>query len=217
MDPRWPECRHPLQLWGVNNDTMLFAVMVFDRLFPGFTSVANVSSDPILRWRTGAPSQVRTKILDFNPWLLPNNITHHMDRLGEAITNVIRSSSSSEFVSGQAFDNEVYVEVRWGWLSLPVGLLVISCVFLLATVIKSATEKDQVSIRKNSAIATLLYGLPDHYQKRLAKSNSKGTPRARAKELKVRLSATRGWRASGDVFSPLTPKIQKNLPPPGWI
>jgi hypothetical protein len=203
--------------WGVNNDTMLSTVMIFDRLFPAFTSVLNATSVPVLRWRTGSQTEVRTKILDFNPWLLPNNITHHLERLGTAITNVIRSSSSGETIEGKAFDNEVYVEVRWGWLSLPLGLLIISCIFLLATVIKSATEKDQVSIRKNSAIATLLYGLPDVYQKRLAKSNSKGTPRARAKELKVRLSATRGWRASGDVFSPETPKIPKNLPPPGWI
>jgi hypothetical protein len=203
--------------WGVNNNTMLTTVMIFDRIFPAFTSIANTSSRSILRWRTGAPKDVRTKFPTLNPWLLPNNISHHMDRLSEAITNVIRSSSSGEYVSGQAFDNEVYVEVRWGWLSLPLGLLLISCIFLLVTVIKSATENDQVSIRKNSAIATLLYGLPDHYQKRLAKSNSKGTPRARVKELKVRLSATRGWRASGDVFSPLTPKISKNMPPPGWI
>jgi hypothetical protein len=203
--------------WGVNNNTMLFTVQIFDRIFPAFTSIPSNSSDSILRWRTGHPTQVRTKLLDFNPWLLPNNITRHMERLSEAVTNVIRSSSSGEYISGQAFDNEVYVEVRWGWLSLPVGLLFVSGVFLLATVVKSATEKGQVSIRKNSAIATLLYGLPDHYQKRLAKSNSKGTPRARAKELKVRLSATRGWRASGDVFSPMTPKIPKNLPPPGWF
>jgi hypothetical protein len=203
--------------WGVDNDTMLYAVLVFDRIFPAFTSVADASSEAILRWRTGSADSVRTQLPDFNPWLLPNNITRHMERLGEAVTNVIRSSSSAEFVSGQAWDNDVYVEVRWGWLSLPLGLLLISCIFLLATVIKSAAENNQVSIRKNSAIATLLYGLPDHYQKRLAKSNSKGTPRARAKELKVRLSATRGWRASGDVFSPLTPKVPRNLPPPGWI
>jgi hypothetical protein len=203
--------------WGINNNTMVNAVMVFDRMFPAFASVANASSGAIFRWRTGAPKEVRTQLLNFNPWLLPNNITRHMERLGEAVTNVIRSSSSAEYVSGQAWDNEVYVEVRWGWLSLPVGLLIISCIFLLATVIKSAAENNQVSIRKNSAIATLLYGLPDHYQKRLAKSNSKGTPRARVKELKVRLSATRGWRTSGDVFSPLTPKMPRNIPPPGWI
>ncbi|KAH7093062.1 hypothetical protein FB567DRAFT_433121 [Paraphoma chrysanthemicola] len=202
--------------WGINNDTMLQTLFILDRMFPAFTTVGNTSEE-VLRWRTGHPTQVRTKKPVFNPWLLPNNITHHMERLGEAMTNAIRSTSSSEMVWGQAFDNEVYVSVRWGWLSLPLGLLLVSCVFLLATVIKSAIEKDQVSIRKNSAIATLLYGFPEHYQKRLAKSNSTGTPREKAKNLKVRLSPTGGWRASGLIFSPLTPKAPKNVPPPGWI
>jgi hypothetical protein len=202
--------------WGVSNDTMFQTVMIFDRIFPAFTTVGN-SSEEIVRWRTGHPTQVRTKKPDINPWLLPNNITHHMERLVDAMTNVMRSAPSSEMVIGQAFDNEVYVRVRWAWLSLPLGLLLISCVFLIATVVKSAIERDQVSIRKNSAIATLLYGFPEHYQKRLAKSNSKGTPRTEAKNLKVRLSRTRGWRASGLTFSPLTPKPSKNLPPPGWI
>jgi hypothetical protein len=203
--------------WGLNNDTMFRTVNIFDRMFPAFTSVSNTSAEQIFRWRTGSATQVRTKILDFNPWLLPNNITHHMERLVEAVTNVIRSSADADMVYGKAWDEEVYVKVRWAWLSLPLGLLVFSFVFLLATVIKSATEKDQVSIRKNSAIATLLYGFPDHYQKRLAKSNSKGTPRTKAKQLKVRLSATRGWRASGLIFTPSTPNAPKNLPPPGWI
>lgn len=202
--------------WGVSNDTMFQTVLIFDRLFPAFTTIGNDSDDAI-RWRTGAPDEVRTKRPEINPWLLPNNITHHVERLVQAMTNVIRSSSSSELITGTAFDNEVYVRVRWGWLSLPLGLLLLSCVFLLATVIKSGIEKDQVSIRKNSAIATLLYGFPEHYQKKLAKNNTQGTPRAKAKNLKVRLSPTRGWRASGLIFSPLTPKPPKNLPPPGWI
>ncbi|KAF2830654.1 hypothetical protein CC86DRAFT_463914 [Ophiobolus disseminans] len=203
--------------WGLNNDTMFRTVNIFDRMFPAFTSVANTTAAQIFRWRTGSATLVRTKILDMNPWLLPNNVTRHLERLADSVTNVVRSSSSSEMVLGKAWDNEVYVNVRWAWMSLPLGLLVFSFVFLLATVIKSATEKDQVSIRKNSAIATLLYGFPDHYQKRLAKSNSKGTPRTKAKELKVRLSPTRGWRASGLIFSPLTPKPPRNVPPPGWI
>jgi hypothetical protein len=143
--------------WRVNNDTMLNTVVIFDRMFPAFTSVTNVSSDPILRWRTGDATLVRTKILDFNPGLLQNNITLHLERMAVAMTNTIRSSSSGESVFGQAFDNEIYVEVRWAWLSLPPCLLLVSCIFLVSTVIKSATEKGQVSIRKNSAIATLLY------------------------------------------------------------
>ncbi|KAH3976102.1 hypothetical protein HBI56_099790 [Parastagonospora nodorum] len=202
--------------WGLNNDTMFQTVNIFDRMFPSFTSVTNTSEE-IFRWRTGAAALVRTKRLDFNPWLQPNNITHHLERLTAALTNVVRSSSGGDMVYGKAWDNEVYVKVRWAWLSLPLGLLVFSFVFLLATVIKSAAEKNQVSIRKNSAIATLLYGFPDHYQKSLAKTNSQGTPRTKAKELRVRLSRTRGWRASGLTFSPLTPKPPKNLPPPGWI
>lgn len=203
--------------WGINNDTMLNTVIIFDRIFPSFTTSTNYSETPILRWRYGSFKTVYTKIPSFNPWLLPNNITNHMERMANAITNAIRSSSSSDTVYGHAFDSEVYVEVTWGWLSLPLVLLLVSFVFLVSTVIKSATEKGQVSIRKNSAIATLLYGLPDHYQKRLAKSDSNGTPRTQAKALKVRLSATRGWRSSGNIFTPLTPKPPANLPPPGWI
>ncbi|KAL7770150.1 hypothetical protein CFE70_000083 [Pyrenophora teres f. teres 0-1] len=203
--------------WGLNNDTMLNTVTIFDRMFPAFTSTANDSDIPVFRWRTASYSTVRTLFPDFNPWLPPNNVTRHMERMANAITNAIRSSDSGEMVFGQAFNDEVYVEVTWGWLSLPLCLLLVSFVFLVSTVIKSATEKGQVSIRKNSAIATLLYGLPDHYQKQLTNSNSKGTPRTKAKELRVRLSATRGWRSSGNVFTPLTPKAPTNLPPPGWI
>jgi hypothetical protein len=203
--------------WGVSNDTLFTTVNIFDRMFPAFTTVSNSTGTQIFRWRTGAVTQVRTKILDINPWMLPNNITNHVERLTEAVTNMIRSSKSRELVFGQAFDNESYVAVRWAWMTLPLALLLISFVFLLATIIKSAAEKDQVSIRKNSAIATLLYGFPDHYQKRLAKSTSKGTPRTKAKELRVRLSPTRGWRASGLPFTPLTPKVPKKMPPPGWF
>ncbi len=203
--------------WGVSDLTMINTVVLFDRIFPAFTTVANISTKPLMRWRNGSPTDARTRKLNWNPWLMPNNITHHLDRLVDALTNVIRSSPSNEMVYGQTFEMETFVLVRWPWLSLPVGLLLVSLVFLLATVVKSAIEKDSVGIRKNSAIAALLYGLPDHYQKRLVKSNSKRTPRAQAKELKVKLSPTRGWRVSGNVFSPLTPALPRNLPPPGWI
>jgi hypothetical protein len=203
--------------WGLNNDTMFNTVVVFDRIFPAFSTLTNYSETPVVRWRNGSLDMVRTKFLDYNPWLPPNNISRHMERMANSITNVVRSSTSGELVFGKAFDSEIYVEVTWGWLSLPLCLLLVSCLFLVSTVVKSATEKGQVSIRKNSAIATLLYGLPDHYQKRLAKSNSTGTPRTKAKELRVRLSVTRGWRSSGNMLTPLTPKGPSNLPPPGWI
>ncbi|KAI4710775.1 hypothetical protein J4E89_004365 [Alternaria sp. Ai002NY15] len=104
--------------WGVSNDTLLNTVVIFDRIFPAFTTVTNDSETPTLRWRTGSPDMVMTKFLDFNPWLVPNNITHHMERMARSITNVIRSSSSGDLVYGQAFDNEVPLSKTTGEVQL---------------------------------------------------------------------------------------------------
>jgi hypothetical protein len=152
-----------------------------------------------------------------NPWIPPANVSEHMDRMATAFTNVIRAGSSKETIYGDAYDKETYVSVRWGWLSLPLGLLILSFVFLVATIIKSAKETGQVGVWKTSAIATLLYGLPDHYQKRITRSVSKGTPRARAKELRVKLLPMKGWRISGNIISPMTPKAPRTQPPLGWL
>ena len=133
------------------------------------------------------------------------------------MTNVVRSSSSNVLAQGDAFSRENYVKVRWEWLTLPLGLLFISLIFLGATVAKSAVERDRVGVWKTSAYATLLYGLPDEMQQKITRSSSTGTPRAKAKELKVRLQGNHGWRVSGNLFSPFTPKPKPNLPPPGWI
>jgi hypothetical protein len=138
-----------------------------------------------------------------------------MDRLATAMTNVIRSAPSKEMISGQSFSREAYVSVRWEWLTLPIGLLLMSFIFLAATIFKSALEKDQLGVLKNSAILTLLYGVPDNMRTQLTRSSSRGTPRAKAKELKVKLNPNMGWRVSGNLFSPLTPRPPQ--PPPGWI
>ncbi|KAI4943220.1 hypothetical protein J4E91_009660 [Alternaria rosae] len=169
--------------WGVNNSTQLYALMIFDRIFPSFTSVTNASAEPLLRWRTGHPTYVRTKILDFNPWLLPNNITHHMDRMVESITNAIRSSTSSESVFGQAFDNEIYVDVRWAWLSLPLILLFVSCVFLVSTVVKSATEKGQEELGDRDITLWSSRSLSET----TSKIRFKGYPKNKSKELESQI------------------------------
>jgi hypothetical protein len=120
-------------------------------------------------------------------------------------------------IFGAAYSAENYVSVRWEWLTLPLGLLCISFIFLAATVTKSAVERDRVGVWKTSAYATLLYGLPDEMQQKITRSASTGTPRAKAKELKVKLQPNHGWRVSGNLFSPFVPKPKPNLPPPGWI
>jgi hypothetical protein len=58
-------------------------------------------------------------------------------------------------------------------------------------------EQDHIGVYKTSAIATLLYGLPDAMQKRMTLSNAEGTLRANAKETRVKWVPMAGWRFSG--------------------
>lgn len=202
--------------YGLNNVTVFYIKSIFDDFFPSMYTVADQSASPLLRYKNYAngPS---TRTMEFNPWQEPNNLTRHMERLASSMTNVMRSSHSKLMINGDAFSRENYVEVRWQWLTLPLGLLFISLVFLAATIAKSATERDRVGVWKTSAYATLLYGLPDEMQNKITRSGSTGTPRSKAKEMKVKLQPNGGWRVSGNLFTPFTPKPRLNQPPPGWI
>jgi hypothetical protein len=202
--------------YGLNNVTVFYIKAIFDDFFPSMYTVADQSASPLLRYKNYAngPS---TRTMEFNPWQEPNNLTRHIQRLASSTTNVIRSSQSKLMVNGDAFSRENFVEVRWQWLTLPLGLLFIALIFLGATIAKSAAERDRVGVWKTSAYATLLYGLPDEMQNKITRSGSTGTPRSKAKEMKVKLQPNGGWRISGNLFTPFTPRLRVNQPPPGWI
>jgi hypothetical protein len=203
--------------YRVDNTTASNVIMIFDQIFPSYYTDGGPSGKPILRFLNG-PDGPSFREMDFNPWLAPNNLSLHLERLASAMTNVMRSDvNSKEMLPGKAYNTESYVSVRWEWLTLPLGLLCVSFVFLAATVTKSALERDRVGVWKTSAYATLLYGLPDEMTHHITRSSSIGTPRARAKELKVKLQPKGGWRMSGNLFSPFAPKPRTNQPPPGWI
>lgn len=206
----------PTTIFGLTNETMLDTVGALDDIFPSWTSATNSSADPMLRYKFYKKDPF-TKSLKTNPWLLPNNVTLHMERMATALTNVMRKNSGESF-SGTAYNQENFVSVRWEWLGLPLGLLFSSLFFLIATVRKTAKEEGRIGVWKTSAIATLLYGLPDEMQEKITRSSSKqGTPRAKAKKLRVKIHPKTGWRVSGNLFSPATPNMKRNRPPPGWI
>jgi hypothetical protein len=202
--------------YGTSSTIATSIISGFTDFFPSYSTTAN-HSKPIMRYKTWNTGPAWNRELDFNPWSAPNNVTHHMERMATAMTNVIRSARSKDMLAGTAFSKENYVSVRWEWLTLPIGLLLLSFVFLAATIFKSAIEKDQVGIMKNSAILTLLYGVSDDIRGKLTRSSSTGTPRAKAKELKVKLNPNMGWRVSGNLFSPLVTRPAPKQPPPGWI
>jgi hypothetical protein len=201
--------------YGVSSETALGFVRAFSTIFPSLTTTGmGFPTRSLLRLPQYEEQRVRD--LEFNPWLPPNNVTLHMERLAIAWTNSIRSSTSRSMISGMAFNRENYVAVRWIWLTLPLSLLFLTFVFLAATVMKASWESERVGIWKTSAIATLLYGLPDDMQKKITMSASTGTPRAKAKDLQVKM-LSKGWRVSGSLFSPTTPRPKISKPPPGWI
>jgi hypothetical protein len=203
--------------YGTSNATASAIIQGFVDIFPSFTTAVGRDAEPLMRYKTWQQGAAWNRQLDFNPWLAPNDVNRHMERLATAMTNVVRSSSDRVMVSGEAFNRETYVSVRYEWLTLPLGLLISSFIFLAATIFKSAHEVEEVGIFKNSAILTLLYGLPDEVRGKLTRSSSTGTPRAKAKELKVKRDPKMGWRVSGNLFSPLVATLPRKQPPPGWI
>ena len=203
--------------YGTSNETAISISQSFGEIFPSFCTAPNESAISLMRFRTGQKGPAWIRQLDFNPWLAPNNVTRHMEGLASAMTNLMRSSTSAEMIPGQSFSRETYVAVRYQWLTLPLGLLALSFIFLAATIFKSSLEKDKVGVLKNSAILTLLYGLPDEVRGELTRSSSHGTPRTKAKELKVKLNPNMGWRFSGHPFSPFVQRQPPNQRPPGWI
>ncbi|KAL5389328.1 hypothetical protein PMIN02_007408 [Paraphaeosphaeria minitans] len=195
-------------MYSVNNFTMLAIVTMFDDMFPSTYTLVNSTNieDAMLRYRWWKSINPHTRNMTFNSFLF-DNVTTHLELMANAMTNLMRSASThTELVHGEAFDQESFVEVRWWWMALPLGLLAFSGIFLLITIIRSDREQDHVGIYKTSAIATLLFGLPDKMSEKMTSDNKNGTPRAQAKEVKVRWVPKIGWRFSGMSVSTASAK-----------
>jgi hypothetical protein len=201
--------------WGLSDTTMINAIVIFDRFFPAFMTAAEDSKRPLLRWRLGHPTEVRTKLLDTNPWLAPNNITQHLDGLTTALTNAVRSNSASSIsVRGNAFARETYVAVRWTWLSFPLAMLGLSVIFLAATIVKTSKGADHdFGMWKTSAMPTLVYSLPQTARQDLTAPSTR-----KARKVKIRLVPGQGWRVSGQMYRSSTLSHRDSArAPPGWL
>ncbi|KAJ4293706.1 hypothetical protein N0V90_008990 [Kalmusia sp. IMI 367209] len=204
--------------YHVTNWTHSNILTIFDDIFPSTYTVTNTTdmAQAVLRFEQYRTSGYRSRVELYNPFLY-DNITAHLDNLATDFTNIVRSGKDSiEMVQGPAFDLVSVVEVRWEWLSLPLGLLLLTFIFLVATIIRSSMEQD-VGVWKTSAIATLLYGLPDDVRKRVTSVKDNGTPRANAKHTKVKWLPGTGWRLSGaSAFSPSSLRSRHTPPQTEW-
>ncbi len=84
-----------------------------------------------------------------------------MPRLADSLTALaLNLPNRTQTVTGSVFSPEVFVEVRWEWLSLPLALCVGGAVFLAVTA--SATRVAGVGLWKGSSLAYLYHGLEEH-------------------------------------------------------
>jgi hypothetical protein len=178
--------------YGTSNSSASYIVAGFQEIFPAFYTSVNETARPMMRWKTWQNGPAWNRVLDFNPWLAPNNVTRHMERLATAMTNVIRSAPSKTMLEGNAFSKETFVSIAWEWLAFPFTLLVLSLVFLVLTIIK--TSKDGATgVWKTSAMPTLIYSLPQDVQKELLPSK---TDNSASRKVRIRLLPDQGWRVS---------------------
>jgi len=199
--------------YGVSNETFMRTIFVLDEVFPSLITVTEPSAQPYLKIRTSFIDQVMFREVRFNPWLAPNNVTYHMERIAHALTNAVRSDSdSNELIVGSASSPETYVVVHWGWLTFPLLLLCLSIAFLVATMIKTSQHTyDDIGNWKTSAMPTLIYSLPKDLQQEFkTQAISTRTLNRRSKKVKIRLMPKQGWRVSGLVQPAPTA-------PPGFI
>lgn len=186
------------ETFQVENITTLTTILMMDEILPAYVTAPNdrESSNPSLRWLNGGQfySQLppsKAILSTDNPWLPPNNVSRHMERLATAMSVVVRNLQSSgkdlQFATGIAWKQDTLVQIRWAWISLPVAVLVLSLTFLIGTVVVSSREREEVGIWKTSVIAVLFNGLGDEVQQSVGPNCSMGVAREKARQLKVRL------------------------------
>lgn len=83
-----------------------------------------------------------------------------MPRLADSLSSfTLDQPNTTQAITGSVFNPEVFVEVRWEWLSLPIALCVSGAVFLGLTAF--ASRAAGVGVWKGSSLAYLYHGLED--------------------------------------------------------
>jgi len=204
--------------YGLSNTTAYMVIQSFIDIFPSFATTTTESGNPILRYKLAKEGPAYNRQLYFNPWLAPNNVSRHLERLAAAMTNVIRSAPSNTMLKGSAFSRETYVAIYWGWLAFPFTLLFLSLVFLVSTIVRTSGD-GPVGVWKTSAMPALIYSLPPDVQKEISVSGTEGhASRKGAEKVRIKLLPQHGWRVSGQMcVSPTLKRRNEHRGPVGWI
>jgi hypothetical protein len=77
--------------------------------------------------------------------------------LAASMTNNMRTNSDQ--INGTAWKTDTYVRVRWAWLTLPAGSVLLTFIFLLGSILRNRNR--DVATWKSSVLAVLFHGLDE--------------------------------------------------------
>jgi hypothetical protein len=121
-----------------------------------------------------------------------DNVTSTFDKIATALTNAVRQGPNTTSITGQAQALDVYIRVRWAWLSLPLMLVVFGVSFLAISIMFSSRPGRHVW--KSSTLATIFHRLdgwtPDELDQRTEKDM-----KAAARKMQVVIDTD----ANGDI------------------
>lgn len=204
-------------VYTIDNLTASNIMIIFEQTFPSYYTETGRSGNFTLRLKDYQDGG-RFRKMDFYAWQAPNNVTQHLERLAVSMTNLMRSmSDTTVMVEGAAYSQVTFVSVRWAWLSFPFLLLILSLVFLAATMIK--TSKDGATgVWKTSAMPTLVYGLPKETQNQLKSPSTWRDGIGGPRKTRIKLLPNLGWRVSGQNYLSHSPRLPSGeRVPRGWI
>jgi hypothetical protein len=114
--------------------------------------------------------------------------------IGDSMTVRIRQSSDGGNlppVIGDAWRSDTCMAVRWPWLAYPAALLALTVVFLLATIVQSASYSRNW-VWKSSPLALLFHGLDTDLREKFRLVASTEAMEQTAKGLSVKLEHEKG-------------------------
>lgn len=180
----------------VSNYTTFQTIALFGWLFPMTITTSSLNNNNYFYRFPALSATPWVRELTTDAWA--TDIVQRADGMARLMTDVLLTSFDGiQMVNGTAWGNEIFVNVRWKWFSLPFALLLLSLIFLLATIFKSADEQDEVGIWKTSALAVLMNGLKDDVRRKMGNSKDMAEVREHAKEVEMKLLFNKkGYRLS---------------------
>jgi len=121
------------------------------------------------------------------------NLSQTVKAVAASMTNLVRSSSNSTTVFGEAFQTETFVHVRWGWMTLPVISIILASAMLALTALHSSRHR--TALWKSSTLALLFHGLEARQAEELH-VDSIGDLQRRAQEMRVELTKSNEGRVA---------------------